>query len=467
MAALLRRRDFRSLWLAGSISDAGDWLLRVALPIAVFAATGSALGTAAAFLCELAPGVALAPLAGRLAEGADRRRLLLTLSLLQAAGLVPLLFVGVRGHLSVVYAVILVQAALAALFDPARNALLPTLVPARDVVAANSLVGLSENVGRLVGGPLGGVLLATAGLPTVVAVDGLSYLLAAALIARLATIPTDSDAHPGTPTAAPAASRARLRAALRRPTIRAVVLVGGVGEVAQGIFVVTFVIFVADRLHGGAGEIGLLRGVQAVGAIGAGLVLGMLARRVSPAVLTAGAAAAFGLLELALWNAPAVSIAEPLYVVLFTLVGAPGLLLVTGMTSYAQTACPPGERGRTFAALGMVGNAGGALGMLLAGVFTGALGLTVVLEAQAALYLAAGALAALLMVARPGSRSGDGGVGQAGHPGEPLGDDRLGLGDDPLDQLATRRDVVNQALAEASAPDAGVRVARLVDLDPA
>jgi MFS family permease len=65
---------FRTLWAAGVISDAGDWLLLVALPIVVFQLTGSALGTAVAFAAELGPGIVLAPVAGRLADALDRRR---------------------------------------------------------------------------------------------------------------------------------------------------------------------------------------------------------------------------------------------------------------------------------------------------------------------------------------------------------------------------------------------------------
>ncbi len=49
---------------------------------------------------------------------------------------------------------IVVQASLAALFDPAKNALLPALVDGDRLVSANSLVGLGTGVARLAGGPL-------------------------------------------------------------------------------------------------------------------------------------------------------------------------------------------------------------------------------------------------------------------------------------------------------------------------
>jgi MFS family permease len=144
----LRHRAFRRLWLAGLISDSGDWLLLVSLPILVYQLTGSTLRTSFAFLVELAPAVLLGPVAGYLADRLDRRRLLVGVSLAQAVTLLPLLSVDGPADLPVLYAVIAVEAALLTVFTPAKNALLPTLVPRDGLVSANSLVGLNQNLGR-------------------------------------------------------------------------------------------------------------------------------------------------------------------------------------------------------------------------------------------------------------------------------------------------------------------------------
>jgi MFS family permease len=385
----LRTPDFRRLWLAGLISETGDWLLMVSLPIVVYQYTGSTLGTAAAFLIELAPQVLLAPLTGRLADRVDRRRALLLVSLAQAAALTPLLLVHGRDDLPILFAVIAAQSSLAALFQPTKSALLPTLVARDQLVSANSLVGLNQNVGRLAGGPLGGVLLAAGGgLPAIVAVDAASFLLASALIARLA------------PTARPAATGddgpagpASWRAAVAARRARAALLVLLTAGTAQGVFIVLFVVFVARTLHGDAGEIGLLRGVQGIGAIAGGLLLAGVVR-MAPGRLTAGAALAFGLLSLVIWNAPQITTAQPLYVALFVAAGAPGVALMTGLVSTLQDATAEGQRGKVFAIAGVAASVGEAIGMLAAGLLGDRLGLTAVLDAQAALYLIAAVLAA-------------------------------------------------------------------------
>ncbi len=110
---------------------------------------------------------------------------MIVLSAIQAVALLPLLLVHDRHGLAIVYAVIVAQSSLRALFDPAKNALLPALVDPWQLVSANSLVGLGTAVARLAGGPLGGLLLAAGSLRTIVVADALSFGVAGLLIARL------------------------------------------------------------------------------------------------------------------------------------------------------------------------------------------------------------------------------------------------------------------------------------------
>jgi len=156
---------------------------------------------------------------------------------------------------------------------------------------------------------------------------------------------------------------------------------------------VLFIVFVAQRLHGGAGETGLLRGVQAVGAIAAGLALATIARRRSPVRMLAVAAIVFGVISLLVWNLPALTTAPAVYAVLFALVGAPGVVFGTGLITFLQQAGESSEHGRIFGALGLAENAGQAVGMIAAGVLAGPLGLGAVLNIQAGIYLATGLVA--------------------------------------------------------------------------
>jgi len=400
---------FRTLWVAGLISDTGDWLLLIALPIVVYQLTGSAVGTSAAFAAELAPGIALAPLGGRLADACDRRAVMMALSAAQALVLLPLLLVHGRQGLAIVYAVIVAQSGLRALFDPAKNALLPALVEPGQLVPANSLAGLGAAVARLAGGPLGGLLLAAGSLRTIVVADALSFGVAGLLIARLPRRAGPGRARPRGAGGARARlrgaggararrrpdSRGGLRAVVRNRAVAAALLVALIADTAQGIFVVLFVVFVARRLHGGAAEIGLLRGVQAVGAVAGALLLAARGHRWAPVALAGVGAIAFGVIDMTIWNGPLVTGSEAAYVVLFVCAGAPGVIMETAGISFLQRTSADAERGRVFAAMGLTENAGQAVGIVVAGVLTAPLGLMALLDAQAGLYLTAGVLVML------------------------------------------------------------------------
>jgi len=162
------------------------------------------------------------------------------------------------------------------------------------------------------------------------------------------------------------------------------------GAVSQGLFLALFVPFVLDVLGAGAGGVGLLRGVQAIGGLLAGAGIAVLARKVAPRKLLGWGAVAFGLLSLAMWNGPYVTTALAVYIGLFIAAGIPAGVAVSGLLGTLQTAVPPAATGRlmssAFAAMAL----GNALGMLLGGLAASALPL--MLDLQAVLNLASGVL---------------------------------------------------------------------------
>lgn len=403
-SSALASGPFRRLFAAGLISDLGDWLLLIALPLVVLRLSGSALGTSLAFLLELAPAVALAPVVARLVARFERRILLVAITAGQALSLIPLFFVHDRGDLPLVYVVIVLQASLGAVFEPAKNSLLPDLVGSDRVVSANALVGLNQNLGRLIGGPLGGVLLAFGDLRLVALVDIATYVVAAAL---LVTLPNRAAA-----VVAEGEKRPQLVALLRDRRMRGTFLVVFVSSIAQGLFVVLFVFFVTDSLHGSDADVGLLRGVQAVGAIGAGLVVGLLASKFDIRRLAVLGLGAFALLSLLMWNLPLLTTVLWPYVVLFAVVGAPGVLLGDGLVGILQLSSNPAERGHVFTVLGVVMALGQAIGMVTAGLFQGAVGTLPLLEVQGAVYVLATVLAAVALPRLLHSRPA------VAHPGE-------------------------------------------------
>ena len=381
---------FRRLWAAGFVSELGDWVLRVALPVYVYGLTGSAAATATTFVVGLLPSLALAPVAGVLADRWDRRRTMIAVSLAQAAVLAPLLAVDGPEQLWILNAVTAAQAALAALFEPARHALVPALVAPERLPAANGMIGLGENLARLAGAALGGILLAAGGLPAVLLVDAASFLLAALLLAR----PLGAAAGSARGAAAPVLRswleglREIRDGAALRPLAHVVALM----SLSQGIFVVLFVVFVTDRLGGGEAEVGVLRAVQAVGGLLGGALAGALARRLGAGRQLALALPAFGAVAALAWNGPLVTTALPYYLVVFALAGAPGVLCTAAMFSIIGQDAPAAARGRVLSSFATLVDGATAVGMVLAGALVARVGLGAMLDVQAALYVLAGLL---------------------------------------------------------------------------
>lgn len=154
-----------------------------------------------------------------------------------------------------------------------------------------------------------------------------------------------------------------------------------------------FVLFVIRDLDGSEAVVGLLRGVQAIGALAGGLLLGWVAARLDPVRLLATSLAAFGVLSAVVWNGPVLTTSLALYVGLFIAVGVPGIASLTSLMTLLQTHAPAHARGRVLSVVPAVFAAAQAAGMLLAGLVGTGTGLTVALQVQATCYVIASALA--------------------------------------------------------------------------
>ena len=156
MWRVLRQRDFALLWSGALISLAGDWVLFVGLPLYVYDRTGSTLATGAIFLARLLPQVLLGSVAGVFVDRWDRRRTLVAANLLLAVALVPLFGGAAADQLWLVYLAAMAAVALQQFVVPAEEALLPRLVAEDELVPANALNALNNNLAWL-GVPVAGM----------------------------------------------------------------------------------------------------------------------------------------------------------------------------------------------------------------------------------------------------------------------------------------------------------------------
>jgi len=176
----LRIRDFRLLWAGSLVNSLGSWLLTIAIPAHVLLATGSLRDTGLTLAAEYLPLLILGPVAGVVADRCDRRRLLIAANLC-CAGAVATMLLGVSpGRYWVLYLALIAENSGTVLSGPALQAMTPAVVGTGPLLSsANSLTAASGGIVRLIGGPLGGILLAACGIRTLIGADSLSYVMAA------------------------------------------------------------------------------------------------------------------------------------------------------------------------------------------------------------------------------------------------------------------------------------------------
>lgn len=345
---VLGDRHYVRLWLSSLIPTLGDWLLLVALPMAVLSLSGSAFATGLTLLSATLPQVLLAPLAGALADRVNRRLLMVTCDLIRAALLPGLLLVHGPHQLWIVYAVSFLTSLARQLFDPASRALLPQLLDGTRLVRAGALLSVGQDAVRLVGPALGGILYATSGLGLVVWLDVLSFLISASLIASVRA----PDALPVRPTRQPGGDwRLGWRRVRRSPTLRVLLLADALSSVKEGTYNVLGVVFVVEVLHAGATGRGLISSAQALGGILGGLLVGHFGARwkarwpVGLGLLGNGGC----LLALFLLQS------YPAALGLAALCGLPVMAAGVMLTATVQKNVPSGLLGRVFGVFGTVG----------------------------------------------------------------------------------------------------------------
>jgi MFS family permease len=448
MIATLRNGNYTRLWLGGLISLIGDWALNVGLPIYIFLLTGSVLALSITLLAASLPPVLFGSLAGVFVDRWDHKRTMVVSNLLLALVLLPLLLVRSADLVWIVYLVTFAGGVIEQFFLPAQNALLPRLVMEERLVSANSLISVSSNLARLIGPALGGLIAARLGLNGIVVIDATSFLFAALLIAGIASPRVASQSAPLS--AAPIEQEKRgiahvwrewvagLRVIAGERTLAVLLTLFAIMSLGEGVFGVLYPVYVYQALRGGAQEIGTLMSAQAVGGLIGGLLVGWAGARMMSRWAIGVCAALFGLIDLAIFNAPTLvpfgeslasaQIGLPLFwivVGLFVAVGIPGIGAMTGMQSLLQARAPDAYRGRVFGALGAIMGLLRLIGVVIAGLVTTDANLIIVLNIQGFGYVAAGLLAILLLPARRPEQAPAATISAATAPEQLLDDGQL------------------------------------------
>src|SRR6185369_14271014 len=272
--AALRHRDFRLLWLGQIVSVTGSQMQSVAINWHVYVLTKSAFALGLVGLFRGLPIIICSLIGGVLADAVDRKRLMIITqaTMLVSAGLLTAFtIVGIES----VWPIYLLScfASAATAFDiPARQSLMPTLVPPEDFPNAVSLGILVFNVATIGGPAIAGFLLAERGPAVIYGLNALSFLaVIAALIAMRVSGKAD-DERDRKQALSFAALKEGLKFVLHTPIIVQTMTLDFVATFFSSATLL-LPIFAQERLHVGARGYGFLAAAPAIGSVLTALVM--------------------------------------------------------------------------------------------------------------------------------------------------------------------------------------------------
>lgn len=394
--AALNYGNFRLLWSGQLVAALGTQMQAIAIGWHMYQMTDSTLALGLTALFRVIPFMTLSLVGGAIADAVDRRRLLVvtqTLQMLVTLFLVGMTMVGVEAAW-VIYTVAFLGGALQAFDAPARQALIPNLVPREHLANALTLNTLVRQAATIVGPSVGGMAVAALGLWPTYLLNALSYTAVVAALLMMRGV----NVKPA-PTGVSNLQRIAdgLRYARSEPLVFLPMLLDFITR-ALGSPRGLLPVFARDIWAVGPVGLGWLAGGGAVGAVLGGMVIGSIPSARWPVVIMLSAYFFEGLANGAFGISPTFEIGW-----LALVVG--GVCNVAGEVMFAtivQMRTPDHLRGRTTALSGMFSSGGPQLGQFESGLIAGPNGL----GPQGALLFngVAAALVTLAFASMPGLR---------------------------------------------------------------
>ena len=182
----LGNNNFRNLFLARLISLLGDWFGLLAI-LALLRDIGeeSASSFGIALVLKSLPSLFASPWAGIFADRYDRRVVMMVSDVIRFFLVLGFFLVLLFPYAWLVYLIIILQSISATFFEPARSALLPSIVEKEDIATANAMGAASWSFMLSIGALIGGICTELFGWKIALGIDACTYLLSLFFLARI------------------------------------------------------------------------------------------------------------------------------------------------------------------------------------------------------------------------------------------------------------------------------------------
>jgi predicted MFS family arabinose efflux permease len=384
--ALPLKNTTYGIYTAGNaVSLVGTWMQRISVSWLTWELTHSGLWLGILAFADFFPGLVVGPLAGAFADRSNQLTVVRTSQLISLAQAMVLFVLAAVHHLNIWTLVTLTgfQGAVVAFNQPARLALVPSLVAEADLASAVAINSVIFNLARFIGPMLAGLVMVWSGIAAAFAANAISYV--AFLVALLWVRVNDADRKSRKRRTFSTDFKEGIRYTASHPAIAAMLLllmaisVGGrpLNQLLPG--------FAGQIFHLGAGGFSVLASAAGIGAILGGIWIGHRSQSLNlvvVAVVTSlgGAAAAIGVCATEkIW------LAVPCIAVFGFCLSIAGIAIQT----IVQLSSERNMRGRVMGLYGLIFRGAPALGALAAGLASVHLGLRLPVVAGAVVVIAA------------------------------------------------------------------------------
>ena len=372
IALPLKNANFGIYSLGSAVSLIGMWMQRIAIGWLTWQLTESGFWLGVVAFADFFPVILIAPIAGAAADRWDRLRVIKISQFVLLLQATALFAATASGHIGVglIVALTAFQGVVVAFNQPARLALVPSLVPQADLGAAVAINSVIFNLARFIGPVFAGLAIVWSGVAAAFAANALSYVVFMIALARIQIPPGEAEVS-----AAPRNFFAEVRDGIRYTvthpligTLFALLIAIGIGgrpltELLPGL---------ADEVfHAGAGGLSILASAVGAGAIVGGVWIGHRASSSDMMAVTLATTLGQALTAIAIIATDRLWLALPAVVAYGFCVSVAGIASQTLM----QLASERSMRGRVMSLYGLIFRGGPALGALGAGIISVHLGL--------------------------------------------------------------------------------------------
>ena len=392
---VLRIPSYRSLIGGQAVSDVGDGITLLLLLLVINQLTGSTAALALMAIAEAVPHFTVGLVAGVYVDRWNRRTVMLVADLLRAVIVISFAVAAMAEALPVLYLLAFAQSSVSTFFRPARGALLPKIVPAEGLPAANSLAQGSQVIGSVIGAGIAGLLFGTFGSGVAgFAIDAATFLVSFAFISRIPSALGHIQTDPWAP------ARQDLRSSLGEGlaivrgsrALSGSLVAAAVSMLGLGAVNVLFVPLIINDLRVDATWMAGIEFAQTSAMLLAAGLVAVLARRLAPTTIITLALAGIGI---CIGLMSGVSAVWQVILLLFA-VGWMITPLQAMLQTIVQTASTDATRGRVVSLLQACLSTASVTSMAIGGVLGDVIGIRAVYFAAAVIVLLAAGVAFLL-----------------------------------------------------------------------